>query len=248
MAALTRKRNNESPVSMRESFVLVLACCLTVCTAIDTITIARPVQDHETLVSSGQTFKLGFFSPANASNRYVGIMYDNIPGTTVIWVANRDKPVKDSTGILTIAGDGNLVILNGEREIIWSSNASKSVASSSAKLLDTGNLVLTDNSDGSTMWESFQIPTDSLVPKMRLSAGAKEKLQLTSWRSPSDPSIGDFSAGLNLFRPQQFFVWEINVPHWRSGPRSGNTFIGIAGMSSAYQSRFDLVEDNSGST
>ncbi|CDP04303.1 unnamed protein product [Coffea canephora] len=247
MAALTRKRNNESPVSMRESFVLVLACCLTVCTAIDTITIGRPVQDNETIVSSGQTFKLGFFSPANTTNRYVGIMY-NIPGTTVIWVANRDKPVKDSTGILTIAGDGNLVILNGERETIWSSNVSKSVASSSAKLWDTGNLVLTDNSDGSTMWESFQIPTDSLVPKMRLSAGAKEKLQLTSWRSPSDPSIGDFSAGFHLFRPPQFFVWENNVPRWRSGPWSGNTFIGIPGMSSAYQSRLDLVEDNSGST
>ncbi|KAL3520638.1 hypothetical protein ACH5RR_018787 [Cinchona calisaya] len=232
---------------MRESFVLLLSCCVAICTAIDTITISRPIQDHETLVSSGQNFRLAFFSPVNSSDRYVGIMF-NIPGTTTIWVANRDKPVKDSTGILSISEDGNLVILNGKQEILWSSNVSNSLGNSSAQLFDTGNLVLTDNSDRRILWESFQIPTDSLVPKMRLSAGGKAKIQLTSWRSPSDPSIGNFSAGLNLFRLIQFFVWKNNEPCWRSGPWNGNTFIGIPGMSSAYQSRLDLVEDNSGST
>ncbi|KAL3523363.1 hypothetical protein ACH5RR_016197 [Cinchona calisaya] len=106
---------------------------------------------------------------------------------------------------------------NNDQTALWhqrleggsrSSNVSTFVANSSAQLSDTGNLVLTDNSDGSAMWESFQIPTGSLVSKMRLSAGTKEKIQLTSWRSPSDPSIGSFSAGLNLF--------QIPQPCWRS--------------------------------
>ncbi|KAL3520639.1 hypothetical protein ACH5RR_018788, partial [Cinchona calisaya] len=174
----------------------------------------------------------------------------NIPGTAaIIWVANRDKPIKDSTGILTISGDGNLVVLNGQKEILWSSNVSNSVGNrnSSAQLFDTGNLVLTDNSNGKTLWESFQNPTDSLVRNMRLTASAKGLVKLYSWRSPSDPSAGSFSAGLKLFQIPQFFVWKNSEPYWRSGPWSGNTFIGIPGMGSAYKSRFDVFEDSSGS-
>ncbi|KAL3523366.1 hypothetical protein ACH5RR_016200, partial [Cinchona calisaya] len=188
-----------------------------------TVTITHLLQDPETIVSSGQNFRLGIFSPANSSNHYVGIVY-NILGTITIWMANRDEPLKDSSGIVTISEDCNLVILNGQKQVIRSSNVSNFVANSSAQLSDTGNLVLTDNSDESAMWESFQIPTDSLVSKMRL------------------------NVGLNLFQIPQFFVWKNNEPCWRSGTWNSNTFIGIPGMSSAYQSRLDLVEGNVGST
>ncbi|KAL0284871.1 UNVERIFIED_CONTAM: G-type lectin S-receptor-like serine/threonine-protein kinase [Sesamum angustifolium] len=71
----------------------------------------------------------------------------NIPVTTAIWVANRDKPLNDSTGTVKISRDGNLVILDGQKQIIWSSNLSSYVANSSAMLLNTGNLVLRDNSN-----------------------------------------------------------------------------------------------------
>lgn len=150
-------------------------------------------------------------------------------------------------GVLLISEDGNLVILNGQKEIAWSSNVSNAVSNSSAQLMDTRNLVSTDNSNGRTIWESFQIPGDSLVPKMKLSAGTNDKLQLRSWRSPSDPSVGSFTAGFSFFQIPEFFVWDDHKPLWRSGPWNGNAFIGIPGMASAYQNRLDLVEGN-GST
>ena len=84
---------------------------------LDTITSSKSIKDPEYIVSNGGIFRLGFFSPANSTDRYVGIWYNRIPVQTVIWVANRNKPLKDSSGVLTMTEDGNLVILNGQYRI-----------------------------------------------------------------------------------------------------------------------------------
>ena len=213
----------------------------------DAITTDHPIKDPETIVSSGQSFTLGFFTPANSNNRYVGIT-TNIPAQSVVWVANRDNPIKDSAGSLAISGDGNLVVLNGQKEVLWSSNVSNSVANSSAQLLDTGNLVLRDNSNGRVLWESFQTPTDTIVRTMKIGVTSKNNMiRLTSWRSPSDPSVGNFSFGVDPLRLPEFFTWNHSKPYWRSGPWNGNVFIGIPAMGTAYQNRFDLVTDQNGS-
>ncbi|KAL3523370.1 hypothetical protein ACH5RR_016204 [Cinchona calisaya] len=225
---------------------LLAVFCLEDCLATDIIRINDQIKDQETILSSSQIFKLGFFSPVNTSNRYVGI-FINIPAQNVIWVANRDNPIKDSDGIFKISEDGNLVVLNGQKDILWSSNVSNSVRNSSAQLLDTGNLVLKDNSNGRVIWESFQIPTDSLLWNMTLGASRTEKIHLTSWRSPSDPSIGNFSFGVDPLRIPEFFIWNRGVPYWRSGPWNGNVFIGLPAMNSGYKDRFELRTDGNGS-
>ncbi|KAL3520640.1 hypothetical protein ACH5RR_018789 [Cinchona calisaya] len=98
-------------------------------------------------------------------------------------------------------------ILNWKKEIIWSSNVLNIKANSSALLLDTGDLVLRDNSNGRIIWESFQSPTDSLVRRLSLSAGTNaQKIQLNSWRSNSDPSTGSFSADVDPLQIRQLFI------------------------------------------
>ncbi|GFY91775.1 S-locus lectin protein kinase family protein [Actinidia rufa] len=186
-------------------------------TAIDTITPSQPITDLQSITSSNKAFRLGFFSPENTTNRYVGIWYNNIPGRTVVWVANRNRPLVDSSGTITISEDGNLLVLNGQKEIVWSSNVSNSGANSSAQLLDSGNLVLEDNS-GRTIWESFQNPTDSFLQRMKLGVDVGAMTSLKSWKTPSDPSIGSFEAGLRLLTIPEMYVWSGNRPRWRSGP------------------------------
>ncbi|CDP04300.1 unnamed protein product [Coffea canephora] len=228
-------------------FDLIIFLSLSYCIAMDAITIDHPIKDPETIVSSGQSFALGFFTPVNSNNRYVGITI-NIRAQSVVWVANRDNPIKDSAGSLAISGDGNLVVLNGQKEVLWSSNVSNSVANSSAQLLDTGNLVLRDNSNGRVLWESFQTPTDTVVRTMNISVTSKNyMIRLTSWRSPSDPSAGNFSFGVDSLRLPEFFIWNHSKPYWRSGPWNGNVFIGIPEMAASYERRFDLVTDQNGS-
>ncbi|KAI8000156.1 G-type lectin S-receptor-like serine/threonine-protein kinase, partial [Camellia lanceoleosa] len=223
--------------------ILFFSCfCFEFSIAIDTITLTQPINDSESIISSNKVFQLGFFSPVNTTNRYVGIWYNNIPAKTVVWVANRDRPLIDSSGTLMISKDGNLVVLNGQKEIIWSSNVSNSTVNSSARLLDSGNLVLVDNSNGKTIWGSYQNPSDSLLENMVLSSDRStgEKILLKSWKSPSDPSVGSFSAGVSLLTIPEFVVWNGSHPYWRSGPWNGQIFIGVEDMTSLYDKNRDL--------
>ncbi|KAJ6885707.1 hypothetical protein NC651_026378 [Populus alba x Populus x berolinensis] len=218
--------------------------------AVDTITPSQPIKDPEAIVSAGNRFELGFFSPVNSTNRYVGIWYSNISAETqVLWVANRNKPINDSSGMMTISEDGNLVVLNGQGEVLWSSNVSIGFNQSTAQLTDDGNLVMKAGPNGNLVWQSFQQPTDTYLPKMRLSANARtgNKTLLMSWRSSSDPSVGNFSAGVNPLGIPELFIWFNGHPFWRSGPWVGQNFIGIPEMSiSVYLSGFTLQDEGDG--
>ncbi|XP_062161867.1 G-type lectin S-receptor-like serine/threonine-protein kinase At1g11330 [Alnus glutinosa] len=243
MSSLLVRNTNVSAL-----LVLLFCFCLKFCSATDTITAAKFITDPETVVSNGGDFKLGFFSPANSTDRYVGIWYAQISEPTVIWVANRNKPLKNSSGILTISEDGDLVVLNGQKEVLWSSNLSSSVVNSSAQLLNSGNLILQGNTTGTMIWESFQHPSDTMLEKMEISTDVRtgKKVQLTSWKSPSDPSIGNFSGGINVGNLPEFFVWNDGNPYWRSGPWNGRVFIGLPNMNYVYLDGFRLVDDKEG--
>ena len=52
--------------------------------AADSITQFEYLSVGTTLVSKNGSFSLGFFSPGNSTNRYLGIWYNSIPVTTVV--------------------------------------------------------------------------------------------------------------------------------------------------------------------
>ncbi|CAH2042826.1 unnamed protein product [Thlaspi arvense] len=74
-------------------FKLLLFLSFGSCISVDTITPSRPLKDGELLISEGKNFVLGFFSPGKSSFRYVGIWYYKVSEQTVVWVANRDRPI-----------------------------------------------------------------------------------------------------------------------------------------------------------
>ncbi|KAJ4703332.1 G-type lectin S-receptor-like serine/threonine-protein kinase [Melia azedarach] len=226
--------------------VLATCFCSDLCTAIDTITSSQFIRDPETITSSGGSFKLGFFSPGNSTNRYAGIWYNRASGSAVIWVANRNKPLNDSSGIVTISEDGNLVVLNGQKKVFWTSKVSNSVTNASAQLLESGNIILHDDVNRVNIWDSFQQPTNAFLSGMRLTTNFRtsQKVQLTSWKSPSDPSIGRFSISLRPLNIPEIIIWNDTRPFWRTGPWNSRVFIGISDMSSVYLNGFNLVVDN----
>nr|XP_023911302.1 G-type lectin S-receptor-like serine/threonine-protein kinase At1g11330 [Quercus suber] len=233
----------------KRNFLSVFCClCLNLGVAIDTIISPQSIKDPDYIISKGSAFKLGFFSPVNSTNRYLGIWYNRISVFTVVWVANRQKPLKDSSGVLTISEDGNLVVLDGQKEILWSSNVTNSVANSNFHLLDSGNLVLRENTSGKIIWESFHHPTDTFLPGMKLSVNLRtnQKVLYTSWKSPSDPSIGSFSTGMASVNIPEAFIWKDGRPYWRSGPWNGQIFIGEPDWNAEYHNGFNLVDDKEG--
>ncbi|KAL0308039.1 UNVERIFIED_CONTAM: G-type lectin S-receptor-like serine/threonine-protein kinase [Sesamum calycinum] len=135
--------------------------------ASDTINATQSIRDGETLVSSGGRFELGFFSPENSSNRYLGLWFKNLTVTTIVWVANRGVPLTKHRGILRVIEPGLLVLLNDTNGIVWSSNTSRAVQNPMAQLLDDGNIVVRDVDDESPenfLWQSFDHPTDTYLP------------------------------------------------------------------------------------
>ncbi|CAA2968458.1 Serine threonine kinase [Olea europaea subsp. europaea] len=159
------------------------------------------------------------------------------------YISGRDKPIPGSSGSVTISRDGNIILTNGESEIVWSSNVTISSVNVSAHLLSTGNLVLRDDSSDRTLWESFGHPSDSLLPTLRLTDNINtgNKVILSSWKTPMDPEVGNFSNGLQALNIPQAFIWNGNHPYWRSGPWNGLIFIGVQEMYSTYAEGLTVV-------
>ncbi|KAM4102048.1 hypothetical protein ACJW30_05G193100 [Castanea mollissima] len=211
----------------------------------NTITQGQNLSDGQTLISDGQIFQLGFFSPASSSLRYVGIWYYNIQEKepSVIWVANREKPLFDKKGVLRFKEDGNLMVVAGNNTEVWSSNASIVSPNTTATLDDTGNLILSSN-DSKNHWESFNDPTDTFLPGMRVQVNAEmgENRAFTSWKSASDPSPGNYSMGVDPQASPQIVIWEGEHRRWRSGYWDARTFSGIPDITSSYMYGFKLSD------
>ncbi|CAI9760283.1 unnamed protein product [Fraxinus pennsylvanica] len=217
-----------------------------VCLETDTLSTSIVLKDLDTIVSQGKVFTLGFFSPNGTTRRYMGIWY-YVSNVSVMWVANRDRSLNDSSGTITISSDGNIVLMNGNHETVWSTNATTSPRNTSAQLTDNGNLILLDQSNNVTLWESHKHPTNSFLPTMRLSHNTNtgEKIMLNSWKTSQDPNYGDYFVGLHVsIRIPQLFAWYQDRPFWRSGPWNGRVFTGVTRMYSVYIDGFSIVDED----
>ncbi|KAL9441378.1 hypothetical protein AB3S75_019961 [Citrus x aurantiifolia] len=209
---------------------LIFLLSIKVSLAADTLTPASFIRDGEKLVSSSQRFELGFFSPGKSKNRHVGLWYQKIP-ETVLWVANRNSPITDHNAVLTTSNNGNLVLLNQTNGTIWSTNVSSQVKNPVAKLLDNGNLVITDNSSGhateSYLWQSFDYLTDTLLPDMKLGWDLKTGLKryLSSWESADDPSPGKFTYGLDIQVSPKLCTFNGSAKYTCTGQWNGAAFV-----------------------
>ena len=107
--------------------------------------------------SPNSTFSLGFLPhPQYPTSFLAAIFY---AGGVPIWTPTT-APV-DSSASLQFLTTGSLRLVNGSGGTVWDSNTT-SRGVSSASIDDSGNLVLSNST--STVWSSFQNPTDTIVP------------------------------------------------------------------------------------
>ncbi|KAF5948417.1 hypothetical protein HYC85_014374 [Camellia sinensis] len=192
------------------SLLLLLCSCLHYCAARDTITAGNPINStsNETLISDGKRFELRFL--IISGHRYVGIQYYTWRPPEIVLVFNRDNPLPDSTtgffGIL----NGNLTLWDKSGISYFSTSLGSS--RSTAKLLDSGNLVVRDDQSGKSLWESFNNPTDTFLPGMNMNAN----LKLTSWTERGDPTSGDYIFQQNGDVRNGYIVCKSHKVYWKS--------------------------------
>ncbi|CAN1189067.1 G-type lectin S-receptor-like serine/threonine-protein kinase CES101 [Linum perenne] len=201
----------------------------------DTLLQGQELKDGYHLDSAFGVFVLGFFTPPHTYHRYLGIWYktpadnradyqlrsySNAHKIRPVWVGNKN-PLHDKTGSLVIGSDGNLRLVNGRGDRI--TNVSSAVVSgpTSAILMDTGNLVLRELNPNGTVkrevWQSFDYPTDTLLPGMKLGANLRSG-HVWSLKPWLEELTSDFSLGLDHNRTSSELVilWQGRV-YWRSG-------------------------------
>nr|KJB13502.1 hypothetical protein B456_002G078600 [Gossypium raimondii] len=210
---------------------MVLFLCLllffTTTLALNTITPGQSIKDGETLVSAGGSFELGFFSPQNSKSRYVGIWYKKVSTGTVVWVANRETPVSDASGVLSINHNGILSIMNRTKGIVWSSSTSRNASEEAiAQLLDSGNFVVKDRNDGdptNLLWQSFDYPCDTFLPGMKLGRNFVTGFDwhISSWKSMQNPAPGLYSLRTDPQGLPQFVLKKGPEILFRAGPWNG---------------------------
>ncbi|KAL6223099.1 hypothetical protein ACLB2K_006489 [Fragaria x ananassa] len=132
-------------------------------------------------LSSSGVYAFGFYKQGNGYA--VGIVLAGMPEKTVVWTANRDDPLVSDNATLLMTADGLSLQPTQGKPLV----ASITQAVFSASMLDSGNFVLY-NSDQEIVWQSFDYPTDTLLPKQTLKAGA----QLYSAKSETNSSTGIF--------------------------------------------------------
>ncbi|KAL1542093.1 G-type lectin S-receptor-like serine/threonine-protein kinase LECRK3 [Salvia divinorum] len=156
---------------------------------------------NTTWSSPSGVYAFGFF-PQHDNSYAVGIF---LPDKTVVWTANRDSgpTVPDDVISLLLSPEGRLILRRrqGQDEDVISPSATIA----SASMLDNGNFVLYD-SNSRIIWQSFDSPTNTLLPGQRLQPGK----ELFSSASESDYGRGIFR--LKMQTDGNLLQYPINAP------------------------------------
>ncbi|KAG0563872.1 hypothetical protein M758_8G062600 [Ceratodon purpureus] len=149
------------------------------------------LQLNETLVSDDGQFALGYWhndleSPDTGYN--LAIWYAKVSKMTPVWMP-KTSIVLSSKAILSLSRDDGLQLQDSISQgslPVWNT-PTKMVNVTMATILNSGNLVLY-NSTNHILWESFEQPTNTLLPNQRYSSN--NKIMLYSWKDENNYTTG----------------------------------------------------------
>ncbi|KAG2595567.1 hypothetical protein PVAP13_5KG084387 [Panicum virgatum] len=162
----------------------------------------------------------------------------------MVWVDNGANPVIDADAAspeLTVSGSGggDLVVVNqagAVKSVTWSARsahdddpAKNATNTTVVVLLNSWNLVLLDTSNSSaprTLWQSFDHPTDTLLPGAKLGREATGVTRrLVSRKSAATPSPGPYCFEVDPDAPQLVVkLCGSPVAYWATGAWNGRYF------------------------
>ncbi|XP_048570127.1 putative receptor protein kinase ZmPK1 [Triticum urartu] len=141
------------------------------------------VEDHESdvLVSPDGAFACGFYAVSPTVFTF-SVWFARSADRAVVWTAAASATARravhsQGSRLALDARRGALLLTDYDGEVVWNSTAHDGAAR--ARLRDTGNLAVED-ARGAVLWQSFDHPTDTLLPAQRLGGAAGSGLVSTS--------------------------------------------------------------------
>eukprot|EP00258_Populus_trichocarpa_P032578 XP_024448597.1 G-type lectin S-receptor-like serine/threonine-protein kinase CES101 isoform X1 [Populus trichocarpa] len=206
------------------------------------------LNSSSTLVSKNGLFTLGFtrLGSAESNASYLGIWYNN-DTSHPFWLANRDKPISDTSGVLAIDGSGNMKLIYSGGDPVEFYSSQSSATNITAILEDSGNFVLKDENSGSqqVLWQSFDFPTDTFLPGMKLGINHRtgQTWSLMSWLSDLVPTpAGAFTFEWDT-NGKELVIKRRDVIYWTTGPLRSNTSFEIPFLDAAVLD-FSFINDS----
>ncbi|CAD6339160.1 unnamed protein product [Miscanthus lutarioriparius] len=157
------------------SLLLTLTHLLSFVSAYDFLSAGSSLSvEHSLLHSPDGTFTCGFYSISPNASTF-SIWFSRSSKRTIVWSANPLHPVYTWGSKVELDVEGSMVLKDYNGQIVWTNNVSVSNAGHDvqARLLDTGNLVV-KGKDGAILWQSFDSPTDTLLPTQRITTPTKQ--------------------------------------------------------------------------
>ncbi|KAL2581414.1 hypothetical protein AAZV13_15G183700 [Glycine max] len=188
-------------------FLLVLTCLwlwLWWSTRIHVIAAYHSLRPGDTLnsttelCSENDKYCLGFSQFSSAHNSTYLRIYAKGKGDWNMWIGNRNQPLDMDSAVLSLSHSGVLKIESKDMEPIILYSSTQPSNNTVATLMNTSNFVLQRLQPGGTestvLWQSFDYPTDKLLPGMKLGVNHKtgRNWSLVSSMGYANPALGAF--------------------------------------------------------
>jgi hypothetical protein len=178
-------------------------------------------------VSPSGDFAFGF-QQIGKGGYLLAIWFNKIPEKTIVWSANGDNLVPIGSKV-ELTKDGQFVLSDPTGKEIWKPGL-VGTGVAYAAMLDSGNFVLASQDSG-FLWESFDHPTDTILPTMTMNRGSK----LVAHYSERNYSNGRFhftlKMGGNLSLETRFFPLEFSSTGYWSSETEGSGFLVVFNQS-----------------
>ncbi|KAL6283177.1 hypothetical protein ACE6H2_014106 [Prunus campanulata] len=202
-------------------FLIFSSLMWTYTAARDTLKPGDTLNSTSSLCSAKGKFCLGFIG-YDALNSSQLTIWSTTPNSQ-LWIASRDMHVLYPTGVLTLDKNKTLKIMDQGGTRLELCSAPKRTSNVVATLLESGNFILQEvNSvDGSTtqvFWQSFDYPTDTLMPGMKLGVNHRNGhvWSLASWLTEYNPETGPFTLEWDP-KGRELKIKRRGVVYWTSG-------------------------------
>jgi hypothetical protein len=138
-----------------------------------------PQGPNTSWLSPSGDFAFGFRQLEGNSLYLLAVWFNKIPEKTVAWYAKsssdgQETPVQvPSSSVLQLTDGGLLSLRSSSGDEVWSARAPKA---DYARMLDSGDFKLYGE-DGTTKWETFDVPADTILPTQVLPLGQDKVLR-----------------------------------------------------------------------